>query len=100
MLIGLVLDFFMVFELWQTNMWRFWLLLCPDWEAVTFFLQVISGLRTLFVGSVVDGSTWFLVHFSMLQRYGLVVGCCVLYWFVEFGTWLWYFSLVAKTLFS
>jgi len=43
---------FMVFELWQMDMCRFLLLLWPIWEAVICFLQGISGLCILLVGSV------------------------------------------------
>jgi len=45
------------------------------WEGVVCFLQDISGLcMGLFVLAV-----GYLAYISLLQRYCLVVGCCVLY---------------------
>ena len=77
---------FMVFELWQMD--------------VSLFVTVVSSLGSCCVPFA--GHLWlmypprrigllmlalgYLVQFSLLQRYGLVVGCCVLYWFLEFGT--------------
>jgi len=78
---------FMVLKLWQMDMWR-------------FFITVVASLGSCYV--LFAGYLWlmypprrigllllalrYLVHFSLLQSYGLVVGCCVLYWFVEFDT--------------
>jgi len=67
---------------------------------VVFLVTVMSILGSCYV--LFAGYLWFmypprrigllmlalgyLAYFSLLQRYCLVVGCCVLYWFVEFGT--------------
>jgi len=65
----------MLFESWEIDMWCFWLLICPTWEVVVCFLQDISGLC---MGLLVL-ALGYLAYFSLLQRFCLVVGCCVLY---------------------
>jgi len=64
---------FMMFELKQKNMWFFWLLVWPDWEAVKcfcgFFWLMHPPRRIGLLLLVID----FLVQLSLLQRYGLVV---------------------------
>jgi len=113
---GFVLDcgkgsvFDVCLSVWCWNLYGVWAVANGY---VSFLVTVVSSLGSCYVPFA--GHLWFmypprkigllmltldyLVQFSLLQRYDLVVGCCVLYWFVEFGTWLWYF-MMAKTLFS